>query len=185
MTITDEQAVEWALEESKRNGSFHRWDEDRTRDFAVIIKLLSKPQLMDALKPARRERLIWNLPSIYRDTERRGEYRTQRIELAAGVPDAFAHVYGDAIESSTSLEMFWDIAIEGIANGDRPLLDTVFDALVRQLAIPNVWCQSSAIHGFNHLKEPRCRTILRSFIENCGDESLREYARGAMTFTLM
>lgn len=173
------------MEESKRKGSFHRWDEDRTRDFSAIVRLLSKPQLLDALKPTRRERLIWNLPRIYGDTERREGYEQARKDMAAAAPGCFAHVYSNATDPSTSLEMFWDIAIGGIANGDRPLVDTVFEALVRQLAIPNRWCQASAIHGFNHLKEPRCRPLLRRFIESCEDDYLREYARGAMTFTLM
>ena len=68
---------------------------------------------------------------------------------------------------------------------DLTLVRVVFAALVEQLAIPNVWCQQSALHGFNHLKDPACRPIIRRFIETCEDEPLKEYAKGAITFQLM
>ena len=186
MTVTDEQAREWAWEESKRKGpGYHAWAEDRTHEFEIIIKLLTKPKIIEGLKSARRDQLVWNWPWIFRDTNRAGIYEHQRLVVASLVPEFFASVYGELTEHVNALDMFWDIAIDGIDNADRPLVDVVFDALSRQLKIPNKWCQLSSLHGFNHLREPKCRPIIAKFIETCEDEYLKAYARHAMTFTMM
>lgn len=185
MTITDEQAREWAWETSKSKFFHYGWNEDWTREFALRIKVFSKPALLDGLKFERRDQLVWNVPGIYLASNRSGLYGPQRIELARAVPGFFAHHYVAGDEYGKGLDMFWDSAMDGIDNADRPLVDTVFDALTRQLAIPNRWCQLSALHGFNHLKEPRCRPLIRRFIEQCDDAEVVTYATGAMTFRLM
>jgi hypothetical protein len=185
VTVTDEQAREWARELSKEKFHPYSRGRDLTRDFAMILKVLAKPQLADDLKFTRRDQLVWNIPWIYFSSERSHDYGPQRIELARRIPDFFEHHYSNASEYWQGLDMFWDVAITGIANADRPLIDAVFDALVRQLAIPNRWCQCSALHGFNHLKEPKCRPLIRQFIQGCDDAEVVRYARGAMTFRLM
>lgn len=185
MPITDGQARDWAWEESKHKSAHHSFFDDRTRDFQMFVTIATRPSIIDGLKPARRDQLIWNMGRLFFETSRSDQYDELRIALASGVPDFFKSQFLKLAEHNIPLEMFWDDVCSGVANADRPLVDAIFSALERQLAIPNVWCQASAIHGFNHLKEPRCRPLLRRFIEDCDNESLRAYARRAMTFTLM
>jgi hypothetical protein len=101
------------------------------------------------------------------------------------MPDFLNHWYGDSTTDSDDLNMFWDLVLNNPSPSGPAVSAAAFEALCYQLDMPNRWIQLSAIHGFNHLKEPRCRPILRRFIESCEDEHLRDYARRAMTFTLM
>jgi hypothetical protein len=81
--------------------------------------------------------------------------------------------------------MFWDILISGIDAQDQPLRHATFEALSEQLQSDNEWVQASALHGFSHLRDQRCRKVINVFLKTCSDPSLADYARRAMKFELL
>ena len=186
MTVTDDGARDWAREESERRDSTRPpLGADLTRDFHLISRVLAEPELIADLKPDRIDRLVWRIPNIFTHSLLGGGYVEERLAVAQLSPEFLMRVFGDITDQNVPLEMFWDTAIRAVQNSDRALVDTIFDGLTRQLAHPNKWVQASAIHGFNHLREPRCRPLLQEFLHSCDDPHLADYARAAMTFRLM
>jgi hypothetical protein len=108
----------------------------------------------------------------------------------------FARMYGDQFSSvrlpgkpvhnNFACFMFWDI-IAIPPESDHPdhdrILEAIGDVLERQLTIPSLACQESALHGWGeyHLFMPdRCRDVVGRYLER--DDllpELREYAEDA------
>lgn len=86
---------------------------------------------------------------------------------------------------SQACNMFWDVVVDRFRDTNTPTAAEIFQALERQLSIPNRYVQLSALHASGHLKDARCRPIIAAFQRACGDQELVDYASGAMTFSVL
>lgn len=108
----------------------------------------------------------------------------------------FAQMYGDQLSSvrvrgqtlhhNYACFMFWDIIPippEEQHPDSARTLDAIGDVLERQLLIPSLACQESALHGWGeyHLLMPeRCRDVVGRYFERTDLlPELREYAEDA------
>jgi hypothetical protein len=113
-------------------------------------------------------------------------------DLFAGL---FAPMYGDDIvcapngmsqADNYACFMFWDIAmIQTWEEGPdwQRVLDAAVDVMERQLTIPSLACQESALHGLGHYyrsRKTRCQDIVIGYLQRDGiPPALRRYAVAA------
>lgn len=69
--------------------------------------------------------------------------------------------------------------------GDHEIANRIFDHLMDQLAQPNRWLQFSALHGLNHLRDPRTSRLIERVRASLADDEVRSYADGAAEFRLV
>lgn len=97
-------------------------------------------------------------------------------DLIKATEHLFADRYAHLVSQTYGCEMFWDVLVE---SGDFPgdLKDVVLERLTAQLEMENRFCQWSALHGLNHLHDPRAVPIIDDFITSVKDDpELVEYA---------
>jgi hypothetical protein len=179
MTITKRQIGNWVEKESRRVDAARARDQ-RDRDMA--LRVLEEPQLCVELSDERLQHLVWNLAWAIAFAPV-GDAWT--VSAVAAAPSLLASIFGDATQNSNALSMFWDVAISTPLRSDVSFRGAVFESLTAQLGSPNPWVQASALHGFGHLEEPRCRPVIRDFLRRCEDSYLVEYARQAMAFKVL
>lgn len=84
--------------------------------------------------------------------------------------------------------LFWDALLSYVGPSTplrddlRILRETVFQCLSQLLAMDNLECQRSALHGFNHLQDDRCRSLIDAFMSRCEDAELKAYAQRARDY---
>lgn len=96
------------------------------------------------------------------------------------------------ISSSCSEElfMFWDGVLGPRPHDTQPahhaIAESIFNSLAEMLAndsLPSKW---SALHGFNHLRDARCMTLIeQAMTDPTLPTDIREYASAAAKFELM
>ena len=85
--------------------------------------------------------------------------------------------------------MFWDVVVRPFAcTRDlspefKQIEEAIFNCLTDILKIDNYTCQISALHGFNHLKDDRCKPIIEEFIKNTDDTDLKNMAEMAKEYS--
>jgi hypothetical protein len=91
-------------------------------------------------------------------------------------------------EHSGAAFMFWENVVERheIAERDKAyqsMRDATFEALRSQLLEGGKGCQLSALHGLNHLWHPATAELVDQTLPLLADDEVRDYARGAATFS--
>jgi hypothetical protein len=100
----------------------------------------------------------------------------------------FRHWYNHVAEYSHSGDFFWDSVCQMYEYGERlsprqqAIKDAIFRTLTAIIKLDNPYCQVSALHGFNHLKDDRCHLVIDNFLARCTDPGLAAYARLCRTY---
>lgn len=137
------------------------------------------------LSRAKAEKVVWNMANGIRDVLGEDDVDlSARLALVHATPSFFGQFFGALSEYSAACDMFWDIVISYLHPGGE-LGDAIFQAISEQLAIPNRYCQLSALHGFNHLRDRRCVPLITAFEKTTDDPEIRAYAVKAKMFMAM
>ncbi len=144
------------------------WDEQARASYEFSITVLRSPEVVAARRFKTRERLVWNLTSVIEHMVVPIYFRdrladSERKEVLRLCPSFLYRVYADD-EWSESAYMWWD----GIVGRPDPgeygeVGDVMFEVMVEQLGIPHRISKFSALHGLNHLKDPRTRRVVDEF----------------------
>ncbi len=189
MTADDPETGElkaWLLELVRAQAHGYGWDEVRANFLERATDVLRRPETLWGFSAKNQEKLVWNIAFGVAESFRgRADTVEAKVAFVDACPDFFASHFGGLESYSQSCEMFWDIVIGSVWHSDDVVRVHTFDALRVQLGIPNAFVQWSALHGFNHLQDPKCRPVINEFLRTCEDEHLREYAKVARTFQAM
>ncbi|MGE3075740.1 MAG: hypothetical protein AB7N24_18640 [Dehalococcoidia bacterium] len=180
MTITKQQISKWIDDESRRvDPTRARDDHDRN----LILRILREPNLTGKLTAVRLEHLVWNLAWAMAFAPKEDPWAA---EAAKAAPKFLAFHFAETTTYPDALSMFWEVVIGPLSRGDAAFHDAVFRGLCSQLKVKNSWVQASALHGFGHLRDPRCRPVIREFLKvSTDDAKLAAYAREAMAFKIL
>lgn len=184
MTVSRSQLAKWATATCRLSSPAN---ERETRDYQLSALVLQNPGTADFLSGARLSKLVWNLGYLLAwISDRSGPRRLQyAVDIAAATPAAFEHWFGRTQTQVDGLYMYWDLARRFEDDRPRVLHDAMFDALAAQLQSGNAWIQQSALHGFGHLKDPRCVPLIEDFVSRCAPGDLRDYAEAAARFEVL
>jgi hypothetical protein len=143
-----------------------------------------------SLTPDEWDRLLWNLPlyagPILND---RGVDLRERVRLL----DSLAAVLTKTtplLEGELASFMFWDVVVHAYQNHslghDEALVlrTALFDAMASQLHQSNKALQMSALHGLNHLHDPRTYDLVASLRDSFADDEVRRFSHSAAAFAL-
>lgn len=131
--------------------------------------------------------VIWNFG---RDT-----YRVP-LEIKVELIDSIFFLFRDYFSSFkkrteplTFIFMFWDGLFydtfhdkDKLSQEMKIIEDRIFSCLCKILTLDSELCQYSALHGFNHLRDDRCKSIIDEFIAGCKDKELIEFANRAKNY---
>ena len=83
--------------------------------------------------------------------------------------------------------MWWDLLRNFDDNPDPKASEAILDALATILHFDKTECQMSALHGLNHLKHPRRKEVIQSFLDSHPnlDEEWKTFALDAMEGRLL
>ena len=106
-----------------------------------------------------------------------------RLRCIHAAFNLFDKWYSNYAGYSHSCDHFWDIYYNYDQLAAQPLIqEAIFDTLHKILNIRNSECQGSALHGFNHLRDDRCKPLIDEFIRECTDHDLLDVAKIAKTY---
>jgi hypothetical protein len=182
MTATRKQVLAWA---TKLSVAVDVGRPTKDREFDMAIRVLREPSLLAALPERKLHNLVWNLGWMMGRKAWRDIALARQTEFVEAVPGFLAWLPSSTEDEQTTIYMFWDLAISRPDPHTGPIREAMFGALSAQLAMPSVWLQYSALHGFGHLKDPRSRPVIRNFLRTCDEPWLEEYALQAMHFEVM
>lgn len=117
-----------------------------------------------------------------------------REECIRSMADLFSRLFASE-PFETSVQMWWDSLCYDWSCGlrkrerggeDLELQDMFFHTLAEVLAIDSRICQSSALHGLNHLRHPRTKELVERFIDERPSltPEQKAYALAAANFEL-
>lgn len=143
---------------------------------------LVQPELLRELPMGARDRFVWNAGyDLEWVISQSHDASPELLRVLAAVPAAFHAAFRGEPDESAGLYMFWDNVT--CFAFDRPLVQqAIFEALVEQLGSDDRSCQRSALHGFNHLEDPRCRPVIEAFQATCRDPDTVAYAEVSKNF---
>jgi hypothetical protein len=176
----------WLLRLVRAQAHGYGWADLREGFLERATEVLRQPKTLSDFSDKNQEKLVWNIAfGIAESFRGRADTVEAKVAFVDACPEFFASHFSGVESYSQSCEMFWDIVIGDGWHSDDVVRDHILEALRAQLAIPNLFVQWSALHGFNHLQDPKCRPLIDEFLKTCEDEHLREYAKVARTFQAM
>lgn len=107
------------------------------------------------------------------------------IRLRLDCIDAMPSMFRDFLVDrplDTSCFMWWDMLRFFGDEPDPQIVEHMFQALGRVLALPSHHCQLSALHGLGHLQHEATEGLIRRFLaaNPDADEEIRDYAEHAI-----
>jgi len=184
--LTEADVQRWAEAESLRKAPNRLWSDDPAGSVTAALAVLDSPETILLLSPKRREQLAWNLPWMFTEIpSNRGFADSQRVAFVRKSPAFLTKVFETLDDYSSALDMWWEIILSGVKAHESATLGAIHESLTAQLGSGNVRCDASALHGFNHLRDPRCRSPINAWLKRCEDDDMRAYARRAMRFELL
>lgn len=152
------------LAEFSATDEFERWTQDHSTFDVFLARIHELATLSDEFAGSVSSQFIWNLQYAV------GELlwdqhiaEPDRLNLLHDVCIFVAAIGRSenpaAGQRSPSLHQFWESVVEV---GDRPanadndvIASALFDCLTKQLDVRNSLVQLMALHGLNHLRDPR------------------------------
>ncbi|HEX6031022.1 MAG TPA: hypothetical protein VFY90_06300 [Tepidiformaceae bacterium] len=175
----------WLIQLLRARVPGYGWRELRDGFVPRATETLKHPEVLSQFSSKNQEKLTWNLAFGIGESLHADENGLEaKLALLDSCPGFFARFYGELATYSQSCDMFWDIIIS-FTPAESHLRAHIFDALTAQLAISNVYCQLSALHGFNHLQDPKCRPVIDAFLATAEDPAVKEYGKIARLFQAM
>jgi hypothetical protein len=110
-----------------------------------------------------------------------------RERVVSSMYELFARLFAREPLDSASY-MWWDLLSDRMDEDHSPdgarLRQTMFDVLCRILNLGARSCQFAALHGLNHLEDPRTETVVKEWVSRhpALDQKLREFAESCMVF---
>lgn len=145
------------------------------------------PQLVHAplsLTEKQWDRLAWNL-AFYGAGPLWNAHEPieSRLELLDSLAALVIRCRERSAEGAGGVFMYWDVLVQQLLI-DPPMRAGLFEALTRQLALPDRDLQLSALHGLNHLLDARTPEFVRRISANLADDEVRAFAEAAATFSM-
>jgi hypothetical protein len=132
--------------------------------------------------------LLWNLPMDAGGILiAAGVELADRLRLVRSLAAVVLKVTPRAEEELSGF-MFWDVLVHTYWNHsfDRveaaAVRDSLFAALAAQLQEPSKALQMGALHGLNHLQDPRTGDLVASQRDQFIDDEVREFSESAAVF---
>lgn len=142
-----------------------------------------------AVRPAWTEQFLWNLQwsvaELIWDEQLGPSDRKRLITDVASVLRSVAELMPD---DSPAVNQFWDSIIEvhdriGTTSTSAELGQHLYGTLRWQASIRNEMLQRSALHGLNHLRDPRTPGLIDSMRQDWVSPDVASYAEIAKRFS--
>lgn len=110
-----------------------------------------------------------------------------RERVVGSMYELYARLFAREPLDSASY-MWWDLLSDRMAEDQSPdgakLRQTMFDVLCRILNLDARPCQVAALHGLNHLEDPRTEAVVKEWLARNPtlDQKLQTFARSCMAF---
>lgn len=176
----------WILWHVMHQPHVTQWDPEADGYLRSLASVFSDATTLAFLSRPKAEKAIWNLSFGLGQVVATDTLPTSaKVACITPTPAFFEAVFGSQDRYSAACDMFWDTVCSmgyDDARGEPALGIAMLSALSAQLKIPNRYCQLSALHGFNHLRDPRCRPFIEELQRTSKDPEVLEYAKVAKRF---